>query len=348
MAVKTNQYSQPLSQDTSRGPSQSIWNDCPSEDFVEAQGAGGGIGTAGMSFFEDFRGFPDFALYNGERQLGQWDAWVGNNSGAIIGTAADTTNLPLQGGVIGLIGGTTAIDITMTAGTPSYRLISPATGYPLGGKLWFEASVAVSSVTSAYLDLFVGLMDAGFSGTHITSAASLCFSATNTIKTASGNGGCLGFWKRATTNPTDVAVVYNINNGTAQLPGSSTTLQKILTNSGVTGLTSGLIPLTTTNNIAVAQSFVKLGYVFDPTPSCPQMFATSAVTANQTAGSLYAARVRFFLNGQLLPWFLNTADVQAATFPSSFMVPTIGYRSGGTGDGIGYCDWVRVAQLATF
>lgn len=342
MSVKTAQYASPISQDTSRGPSQSIWHNFDTPDYQ--QDPGGGLGGTGKVFWDDFDGFPDYGTYNAENRLGQWNVWIGNNSGALVGTGADTTNLPLEGGVIGLKGGTTAIDLTLCAGVPGYRLISPASGYPLQGRLAFECRVALGNLTSAYGDLFVGLMDPGFGGTRITSAASLVFSATNTIKTAAGNGGCIGFWKRATTNPTDVAVVYNVNNGTAQLPGSTSNLQKIVT--AVTG--SALSALATTNNIATA-GFVKLGFVFDPTPQRgPSLLAPAAITGNQTAGSLYGPILKFYVNGQLASAFLIPADVQASTFPSSFLVPTIGYRSGGTGDGLAYVDWVRCAQAGTF
>lgn len=294
-----------------------------------------------------------FGTFNSESSIGNWRFWMGNNSGALIGPSADTTNLPQEGDILGLYGGTTAIDITATTGGGNYRLINPATGFPFGGQLFYEARVAVSTVSSANLDLFVGLMDRGdAAGTRITSAASLVFSATNTLKTATGNGGCIGFWKRATTNPTDWAAAYNVNAGTVQLPSSSVAatsgLQKILTNSGVPAFSGGIIPMSSTNNIPIANAFVKLGFIFDPTDSCPTMTAVQATTANQTLGNTYSARVQFFLNGQRLPWFLNTADVQAATFPSTFMVPVIGYRSGGTAAGIGYVDWIRVAQLGTY
>jgi hypothetical protein len=326
-------------QDTNRGPSQSIWDTPEILEFIQNP-------AKGYHFWDDFTGFPDFALFNGERQIGQWDCWVGNNAGATIGTGADTTNLPLEGGVIGITGGTTAIDVTMAGGVPGFRLISPATGFAFGTKLWFETRIAVSTLTTANLDLFVGLMDAGWSGTHITSAASEVFSSTNTLKTAAGMGGCLGFWKRATSNPTDIAVAYNVNNGTVQLPGTTSTLQKLLTNSLLTGYTSGLTAMTSTSGVAAANTFVKLGFIFDPTNTAPRAAATSAVTTNQTAGTVYNQRIQFFVNGVPLPWFLTTSDIQASTFSSSWMVPVIGYRSGGTGTGIAYCDWVRCAQKA--
>jgi hypothetical protein len=359
MAVNTASYVPQLSQDQTRVPSQGMWFDCPDMDLLEA-GDGSG-GSQGLIGWDDFNDFPDSAVtvlgqtsYNAQSQMAGWDTWIGNNSGAAVGTLADTTNLPLEGGVIGLYGGTTAIDITMCKGTQGMRLISPATGFPMQGKTWFECRIAVSTITSANLDLFVGLMDHGYGGTNITSAASLCFSATNTLKTASGNGGCIGFWKRATTNPTDVAFAYNVNNGTVQTPGSSTTLQQMLTNSLFapfvtgTGGSGGLTALASTNGAPNTNAFVKLGFKFDPTPSCLQGLATSAVTTNQTVGTVYSQRVQIFVNGQRLGWFLTTTDVQAATFPSSYLVPTIGYRSGGTAAGKAYIDWVKYAQIGTY
>ncbi len=351
MGVKTNQYQAQLTQDISRGPSSSIWGDCPVEELI--QNGPAGVGPVGTYFFDDFDQLPAWALFNGERQIGKWQTWVGNNSGAVIGDGADTTNLPEEGSILGITGGTTAIDVTMAAGAGTYRPISPATGFPFGGKIWYECRVAISTVATASLDLFTGFMDRGdAAGTRITSAASLGFSATNTIKTATGNGGCIGFWKRATTNPTDWGVVYNVNNGTAQLPDSGVAatsgLQKILTNSGVAAFSTGATALTSTNNNPVANAFVKLGFIYDPTANCPTMTSIQATTSNQTKGNVYTARVRFFLNGQLLPYFLNTSDVQASTFPQTFMCPVIAYRSGGTNTGIGYVDWVRAAQLGTY
>jgi hypothetical protein len=359
MAVNTAHYVPALSQDTSRAPSQGLWFDCPDDDL--SQFGDGSPGSQGIAGFDDFNEFPDSAAtilgqnaYNAQAQMAGWDVWLGNNSGLLLGSAADTTNLPLEGGVIGMYGGSTAIDITMCKGVQGMRLISPATGYPMQGKTWFECRIAVSTVTSAYMDLFLGFMDHGYGGTNITSAASSCFSATNTLKTGSGNGGCIGFWKRATSNPTDVAFAYNVNNGTVQLPGTTSTLQTMLLNSGFapfatgTGGAGGLTTLATTNGVPNANAFVKLGFKFDPTPGCLQGLATSAVTANQTVGTIYSQRVQIFVNGQRLGWFLTTSDVQAATFPSTYLVPTIGYRSGGTGTGKAYIDWIKYASIGTY
>ena len=347
MGVKSAQYASQIAQDLSRGPSMGMWYDCPIEDFK--QDDGGGIPGAGMWFYDDFLGFPNFGLFNGERQIGQWNAWIGNNAGAAIATGADKTTLPQEGGVLGLTGGTTAIDISMTAGLGAFRFVTSATGNAMTGrKLWFETRIAVGTIATANLDLFVGLMDTGDAGTRITSAASLIFSATNTLNTATSMGACIGFWKRATTNPADVAAVYNVNNGVVQLPGTNSNLQQILTNSGVPALASGLTAMSSTAFVAAANVWQKLGLVYDPTPSCPSMLVTAAITTNQTVGQILPARVRYFLNGQLLPWFLTTNDVVSTKFPNTFLVPTIGYRSGGTAAGVGYVDWMRVAQFASF
>lgn len=345
MAVKTAQYASQISQDTSRGPSMGVWADCPIEDFK--QNMGGGIGTIGYFFEEEFTTFPNFLKTNAETPAGQWSAWLGNNAAVLIGNGADTTNLPLEGGVCGFTAGANNnLSITMTGGVPAFRFISPASGNPLGGKMWFEASVAVGSLASGAFDFFVGLMDPGDLGTRITSAADLAFSAANTIKTASGNGGCLGFWKRATTNITDFGVVYNINNGTAQLPGSSSDLQKLSLNSGYG---KALSVLASTNFIAGANQFIKLGFLFDPAVVINKK-APAAITSNQTSGNLYKPMLQFFVNGQAMSAFLIPSDIQSATFPVTWMCPTIAFRSGGTGiaAGIAYCDWIRVAQLGTF
>lgn len=338
MGVRTVTYAGGINADTNRGPSDAIWGSCPWSELQQEP-------RLGTAFVDEFVGFPSGGVYNGERTIGQWATWIGNNSGAVVGTGADTTNLPLEGGVLGLYGGTTAIDITLAATQSAFRLVSPASGYPLAGKLWFECSIAVSSVTSAYGDLFCGLMDTGDAGTRITSAASLCFSATNTIKTTTSMGGCLGFWKRATTNPTDACIVHNVNAGTAQVLGSTSDILKLSTNyaGGAMAALATTSGVPTTIGSTAGTCFIKLGFVFDP-----NAYTRRVVTAlsGQTAGAVTRGLVDFYVNGKRIPVFYDSAILQAATFPTSFMSPVIGYRSGGTGAMIAYVDFVRVAQLA--
>ena len=58
--------------------------------------------------------------------------------------------------------------------------------------------------------------------------------------------------------------------------------------------------------------------------------------------------VQFFVNGQRANAFLIAGDVQASTFPATFMAPVIGFRSGGSGAGVAYVDWIRAFQVASF
>ncbi len=338
MAAESVQYGSTLNADTSRGPSPAIWNKFPILSTIERPGQG-------MHFWEEFNSFPSGGVYNGERTIGKWATWIGNNSGAYVGTGADS-NLPQEGGVIGIYGGTTAIDVTLQATQSAYRLVSPATGYPMTGKLAFECSIAVNNVTSAYGDLFVGLMDTGeVAGTRVTSAASMAFSATNTLKTATGMGGCLGFWKRATTNPTDVALVHNVNAGTVQNLGSSSDIAKLSTNYAG----GAMAALSVTNGIPAAINsssgacFIKLGFIFDPQAS-PR--AISTALSGQTSGAIRRPLLEIFVNGKKIAPFYDSGIIQASTFPSSFLSPTIAYRSGGTGAMIAYVDWVRCYQVA--
>ncbi len=264
----------------------------------------------------------------------------------VLGTQADTTNLPCEGGILGMTAGSNnSLSISMAAGMSAFRLVSPATNYPLTKKLWFECSIALSTVVSGTFDLFVGLMDTGDAGTRITSAADLVFSTANTIKTASGMGGCIGFWKRATTNPSDVCIVHNVNNGTAQVLGGSTNIQKLSMNYGPGAMAAAVF----TNGIpdvvgkSTGTGFLKLGFVYDPN-AYPKAIATALT--GQTAGAVVKPLIQFYVNGKVLPIFYDFNILQAATFPTSFMAPVIGFRTGASGAGVAYVDFIRVAQDA--
>jgi hypothetical protein len=340
MGVRSITYGGGLSADTNRGPSEAIWGSCPVEELIQDP-------RLGQYFFDDFAGtFPGFLTVNTEDVAGQWTGFTSNNAACKVGTSADTTNLPLEGGVLGLTAGSNNnLTITLAANQSSFRLVSPASGFPTGQKLWFETSIAVSAVASGNFDLFVGLMDTGDGGTRITSAADLVFSAANTIKTAASMGGCIGFWKRATSNPADVAIVHNVNNGTAQVLGASGNIQKLSTNYGP----GAMAALSVTNGApkAIGDSsgacFLKLGFVFDPM-AYPKAVATALT--GQTAGQVVKPLVTFYVNGKPIPVFYDFNVVQASTFPSTWMAPVIGFRSGGSGAGVAYVDFVRCAQVA--
>src|SRR4051812_21310007 len=101
MAVKTVGYGYggqtPVGTvDTARGPSAALWGDCPVAVLKEDP-------SKGTYFFDDFvDGCYNAAGNNGEKALGRWSAFVANSASAVLGTPADTTNLPLEGGILGL------------------------------------------------------------------------------------------------------------------------------------------------------------------------------------------------------------------------------------------------------
>lgn len=323
-----------------RGPSQNIWKDCPVLQLRENF-------AYGMLFEDDFIGFPGAGLSsNGERNAGKWNLFIANSASAVVGTAADPGNLPLEGGVMGMtVGANANLSISMAAPCSAYNLVSAASGFPLKQKLWFEASVAFSSLTSGAFDFFVGLMDTGENaGTRITSAADLIFSSNDTIKTGTGNGGCVGFWKRAATNPNDMAFVFNKNNGTAQNLGS-TTIQKLMATYGPGNMT----PLAVSNNqhpgVAAVNAFNKFGFIFDPSPVEARRIATAV--GNETQGNSVRPLLKLYVNGVEVPVFLDSTILQGGLFSTTNMAPVIGFRSASLGSGTAFVDWIRVAQLGS-
>src|SRR5262252_4207721 len=123
MAVGSIVYSPTLSSDTNRGYSKSIWGSCPLEAIKE-----GGT-QVGVLFEDDFLAFPTGLATNGERAAGQWNVFIGNNAGCKLGTSADTTNLPLEGGILGLTcGSNNNLSISLQASQSSFRFVTNASG----------------------------------------------------------------------------------------------------------------------------------------------------------------------------------------------------------------------------
>lgn len=328
MSVKTNQYSSALVQDTSRGPSQSIWADCPLEDFI--QGAGGGIGTFGMLDGDDFLTAGNFAAaVNVKFNFGRYAAFADTN-GAL---QADPNN---EGGIVAVgAGSNTGVNINFGSNAGAYRIVSGASGFPLGQKLWFECRVAMGSIAASKRDIFVGLMD---TLTTVNTATAGIWSAADTFQTTMN---MIGFHARGgATNPGDFGVVYNVASGTVQRPTGLTTLGTTVTGSAPTAYAA------VTNGAPTG--FLKLGFVFDPTGDKPALLAPSANNGH-TQGTLYKPLIQFYVNGQVAPEFLASNNVQASTFPTGWMNFVFGYLSdSGTAPGNAYIDWWRCAQLGSY
>lgn len=299
--------------DTYRGESQNLWKDCPWQDLRENT-------RFGYTFFDDFTMAGNLSQSaNHALDIGQWAAWVDTN-GLV---AADPQ---LEGGVLAIGAGTNSgVSITMSSMAGAFQIYD---GTNLQRPIWFECRVAVDSVTSADRDCFIGLVDN--TTTQVATAANTVInSTTNTLATTPG---LIGFHFRSTTNPTDVGVAFNIAGGTVQYP---TNLQTLALTTGGAALTAR----------SASKGFIKLGFYYNPNPPTGTLQISSA-SSGQTAGNLAKPLIRFFVNGIQAAAFLTNTNVAAATFPASFMSPTIAYKSRSSNSNNFNVDWIRVAALA--
>ena len=316
MAVNTIDYKANLAASTQRGPSESIWADCPVDAILQDP-------SLGYHVYDDFTvtGMP---TTNAASSMGQWACWA--DTSATIKDAAE------DGGVAILTPASTSGQIVISSNTGAFRMVSGATNYPLQGKLWFEARVAVGSITTAIRDLFVGLCDN--TTTQICSAANLVVGTAGNVLITTPN--LFGFHFRDTTNPTDVGLAFNVAGGTVQYPTNLQTLSLTVAGAALTAYAA------VTNGAGTG--FVKLGFVFDPNAS---PVTISSASSGQTAGQTFRPLIKVFVNGQPAAAFLTSTNVQAATFPTGRMAPVIAFGAKSSAP-TAYIDWIRVAQVANF
>lgn len=293
---------------TQRGPSPSIWGDCPVLDFLEDP-------SKGMYFFDDFlmagNMGPNTAAITGS--LGAWTCY------ADIGAAAIQADGQLEGGVLvlGSDGDNEGVTLSSTAG--AFRITTTST-LALNQKLWFEARIARSTITATKIDAFVGLCD------HTTSSGLAVGSIpiTTTIDTLSTTPNLLGFFSKGSVG-SEWSAAYNLAGGTVVLPTNLTTLMATVAGAALT-----------------AAQFVKLGMVFDPNA---QPVLISSASTGQTAGLTFRPLIKFFVNGVPAAAFLTSTNVQGTAFPTGFMGPCIQVMNdAGSSPGTISIDWIRVAQ----
>jgi hypothetical protein len=309
--VKTVEYVETFTTDTSRGPSTAIWGSCPKNHFQEDP-------YKGMYFFDDFLmagNIPSTAGGTYRGSSGQWNVWA-DQPGTITDGAA-------EGGVIVLGSGTTTQEgVTLASTAGSFRIVTTST-LALNQKLWFECRVAVSSITTGKRDFFIGLAD----GQGTPATGSITTTAPNTLATAPN---LIGFYFRNSTNPTDVGFVYQLAAGTAVY---GTGLQTLLT--------------TILGAAAVAGTFYKLGFVFDP--NAPSRYVSSAGDL-QTVNTVYRPLITIYANGIPCTTFLTSQNVTSVAsghaFPTGFMGPAISFMNGSAAANTVSIDWIGCAQSA--
>jgi hypothetical protein len=314
--MQTIDYKANLVANTNRGPSDVIWADCPVLDFLENP-------SKGMYFFDDFIMTGNAVMSSAfQGSFGQWSAY--GAAGALLADGA------LEGGVAKLGSDGANEGVTLNSGTGAFRMVTTST-LALNQKLWFEARFSRSSVATTDADYFMGLAIPALS----SGLPRANYPITTTDDTLDAtNGTFIGFHSTMTTGtrggPTEVAVAFNLAGGTINYPTNLTTMMA-----------------TTGQTVLAANTYVKLGMVFDP--SAPVKRVTLP-TARQTTGQLGRALIRFFVNGVEHPTFLTADDVQNATaaqaFPTGFMAPTLAVMNGAGTASTMNVDWVRVAQLA--
>ncbi len=330
MGVKTNQYLSPTSQDTGRGPSPSIWGDCPLDEIMQQWASPPGAG--GILVQDDF--CPVATPSNTTPAigtLGQWAMW------AAAGTTI--TDGVEEGGVMKVDGGTANKSFILTSNAGAFRFMGPSTAFVYsGGKFWMEMRIALGSVAASQQGFFFGVADN--TSSQINSSDTTIFASGGNTLTTTKN--LLGLVNRTTTSPADFSVVYQPASGTAVYPTGLTTLVNDVTGANMSAYAASTIK-------GQGTGFVKVGMVFDPTGGNPLVAAPSSPPSGQTAGTIYKPLFKFFVNGQLHPKFLNPGIAQATTFPvNAVFSPVVNYMNIAGGTAPVYVDWVRFAQLASY
>lgn len=132
---------------TDRGPSPYIWGDCP---WLEMEADP----NLGVRFFDDFTSFTLPGTQTSELSLG-YNGWKVYNTGAgTVKTNASLDGTLTSGGIISMLADT-AGDGSAIANQACPFVLSGLTTN--SGKLWFEARIALTVVTTNNVQLFVGL-----------------------------------------------------------------------------------------------------------------------------------------------------------------------------------------------
>jgi hypothetical protein len=264
--------------DTSRGPSQSIWGDCPLLEIIN------GV-TDGVIHFDEFQAGPRVAAGAEASYAGAGGGYRG---------FADTGGLVQDGGEVG---GTLDLSSDGDNEGASFRMAcAPFQINRNNGKLWVEARVKSSTITDTKHNLFVGLMaDVALTAiSPITALGALAdvnlvgFHRPESARGAAGTGGAI------------MNTVYKAD--------------------GVTAVT-----LQTDAVTLVADTWIKLGMVFDPTNNV----------------------LSFFRNGVKLATTYTVPTAQGTDFPNdvrlAFVIAVLNATA--TTPGSSEIDWVKACQI---
>lgn len=139
--------------DTTRGPSPSIWGDCPWTEINSQVGQGAG----GYSFWDDFvnASKTDAGLHEGAGESAGGPYIFYGDTGVVMKTQASTTEGAALGGVLQVSGNDADNDEgSVSTGSPAF-IVSDTAGYDK--KLWFEARIKSVTVADNGVAQFIGL-----------------------------------------------------------------------------------------------------------------------------------------------------------------------------------------------
>lgn len=206
------------------------------------------------------------------------------------GDSTITATANVLGGAVALLTTTDNEDVGIRLGTGSPFVISDSTPR----KLWFECRVKKNAITDALGGFFVGLTD------ETALAANFIADAGNDF----ADNDLIGFWNDETDDSvgSHVHFVYQI---------------------------TGQAFVTKIDTVATltADTFVKLGFVYDP--DAPE-----------------AKRIKVFVNGAEQSTYVTGTNIATNTFPDGEeMAPMAYVSSASASDTILTMDWWRCAQL---
>lgn len=137
------------SADTDRLWSRALWADCPWNDIQE-----GTKDFQGITWFDDFEKFPLVGTQTTEIAHGQYKVF---NTGATkVAPVGSVNSVSMPGGILGFATDTDNDSASLAQSYPSFMLSGLASN---SGELWFEVRVAVNTILTNTMGIFVGLAE---------------------------------------------------------------------------------------------------------------------------------------------------------------------------------------------
>lgn len=280
--------------------SDDIWKSCPWDDIGDPRSS-----TPGVKFYDDFTTKP--LIPTETTQIGYDDYKVFATSGSTVVPVKQINSTNYVGGVLSMIADTDAHSASIAHAYPFMRFSGDSSK---DGKAWFECRLCFTSFAANHEAVFIGMAETDL----WTLATGVPFSADTGAITNSA--AAIGFRK--------VVGAPSVTGGIDTVVSDrATSFTAIGANESVVASTAAQVGTAT----YPAYTFVKLGFIYDPTDTVNSFkFYTDGLlnTTPYTAANLAA-----------------TTNLKAGMF--GFIAAVMG-GSSGSSDGI-YIDWIRGAQI---